>query len=457
MALISFIQLSEIENFKDLSPDFYKEDYMEKSKNIRKNNFRKLSQISYITDGEHGSPCWSENSGIKYITAEFIKENFIEKGNYKQITFDQDKRNARARLKENDILIYSVGAYAGLTCVAEPHLFPANIPRSVAIVRLNNTSEFLPEFISVFLNSNVGKFQSLRFRAGNSQPVLALEKFRQFEIPIVDMNFQLIIKELYQKAYKLRLQSQTLYQQANDLLEQELGLNSINFLKSKTYTANFSEVASTRRMNAEYFSPLIKDILSLAFLKEAKPLSSLFKVVRGISPSSYVENAIPVIKTKNIRLPEIDRDRISDCVKSVKDFTTVQENDLLLASMGVGSLGRMSFIHLLEKEYIVDGTIRILRKKNDAPANYEIPTLLFLSSKAGQELIYRGIVGSTGIISLPDDFLSKIPIPKFSDEFALKVSEMIKNSMVAKKQSKDLLAEAKKRVEQLIEEAATKN
>jgi len=195
MALINLINLSEIENFKDLSADFYKVDFMNRSKTIRSLSYRRLSQISYITDGEHGSPCWSEDSGIKYITAEYVKENFIENGNFKQITIDQDIRNARARLRENDILIYSVGAYAGLTCVAEPHLFPANIPRSVAMVRLNNTDEFLPEFISVFLNSNVGKFQSIRFRAGNSQPVLALEKFRQFEIPVIEYNFQKKIKK----------------------------------------------------------------------------------------------------------------------------------------------------------------------------------------------------------------------------------------------------------------------
>ena len=29
---------------------------------------------------ENGSPCWSTDSGIKYITAEFIKENFISNG-----------------------------------------------------------------------------------------------------------------------------------------------------------------------------------------------------------------------------------------------------------------------------------------------------------------------------------------------------------------------------------------
>ena len=106
-------------------------------------------------------------------------------------------------------------------------------------MRLNNTDEFYPEFISVFLNSRFGKFQSLRFRAGNSQPVLALEKIRQFEVPIVDISFQKEIAELYQKAYGNRKTSNNLYKEATTLLEKELCLDNITFEKPKSYTASF--------------------------------------------------------------------------------------------------------------------------------------------------------------------------------------------------------------------------
>ena len=114
----------------------------------------------------------------------------------------------------------------------------------------------------------------------------------------------------------------------------------------------------------------------------------------------------------------------------------------------------MSYIFSLDEDTVVDGTIRVLRRKSNTPINYEIPTLLFLSTKVGQELIYRGIVGSTGIISLPDDYLSKIPIPHFPEDLCLELTKLVKESMMAKRESKRLLEEAKTRVEQLIEEAA---
>lgn len=366
------------------------------------------------------------------------------------------KERKRGQVLKDDIIITSTGTGTlGRTSIWYKNYKAFNVPENSFLRGPINIDPYL---IAAYFNTDYGIHQLFQHQRGSSgQLHLYPVDIKRMLVPKCLFPFEHEIGNYLREAFKLEETSQNLFQEATNILEQELGLNDISFEKIRNFTASFSEIASTRRMNAEYFSPLIKDILNLPFLKEARPLSSLFKIVRGISPSSYIENAVPVIKTKNIRLPEIDRDRISDCVKSAKDFTTVQENDLLLASMGVGSLGRMSYIHLLEKEYIVDGTIRILRKKNDAPANYEIPTLLFLSSKAGQELIYRGIVGSTGIISLPDEFLNRIPVPKFSKELALKVSEMVKQSMVAKKQSKDLLTLAKNRVVEIIEEAATKN
>ena len=48
----------------------------------------------------------------------------------------------------------------------------------------------------------------------------------------------------------------------------------------------------------------------------------------------------------------------------------------------------------------------------------------------------------------------KITIPIIDMQFQLKIAEMLVNSNNAKKQSQKLLADAKARVEQLIEEAA---
>ena len=144
------IKINELENFKDLSSEYYLKDNILKTVYIRSKNYKLLQDLASITDGEHGSPDWDNSSNIKYITAENIKPNYILESNFNTISNKQHIKNTRSSLKENDVLIYSVGAYAGFAAKAEKHLFPANIPRSVAIARANKVS---PEYLSVFINS----------------------------------------------------------------------------------------------------------------------------------------------------------------------------------------------------------------------------------------------------------------------------------------------------------------
>ncbi len=61
------------------------------------------------------------------------------------------------------------------------------------------------------MNSKYGYYQTQRFRAGNSQPMLALEKIKQFRIPKLSISFQNEILKKYNLAYVIRLNSKTLY------------------------------------------------------------------------------------------------------------------------------------------------------------------------------------------------------------------------------------------------------
>ena len=291
MAKWNVVNLSTLENFKDFSSEYYKKEFLCYSNLIRRIGVVRAITVSFITDGEHGSPCWSSDSGINYITAEYIKENYILNGEYKQISLEQDRRNSRARLQNGDILIYSVGAYAGYAAVAEPHLFPANIPRSVAIIRLKKDCGLLPEYVSAFLNSKYGSFQTFRLRAGNSQPVLALDKIRQLEIPLLDQEQQNVIKDIYNLAYKKRMESRLSYKKAVSLLENKLHLNDLSLTKTKTFIAQFSDVIHSQRIDSGHYRNEFKvmfNFISNSF--ECKTIGDLTYInKRGLQPT-YTDN-----------------------------------------------------------------------------------------------------------------------------------------------------------------------
>lgn len=291
---------------------------------------------------------------------------------------------------------------------------------------------------------------------GNEHPRFSSETFGDIFIPNCILAHSNEISAYIAEAIEGQKQSQALYHQAETLLAKELQLDQLKLPNKKWYTANYCEVNKERRINAEYFSPDVYCILSQDFLKEAVTINDVFEIIRGYTPKCYYRSGVPVVKTKNVRTPNVDKKRISDYADSQEPLTQTKENDLILAAMGVGSLGRMSYVTDKETNCAIDGTLRILRKKDLSLNDIEIPTMLFLSTEVGQKLIYRGISGTTGIISLPDDYLGRIPIPVFEKSVRRKVTELVLNSIIAKNQSEQLLAQAKHRVEELIEQEANK-
>ena len=455
MAVWNTINLSSLENFKDFSSEYYQKDHIQKSELIRRIGTVKVGKIAYITDGEHGSPCWSDTSGIKYITAEFIKENYIEQGQFRQISEEQDRRNIRARLQSGDILIYSVGAYAGLAAVAEPHLFPANIPRSVAIIRINKKNELKSEYVATFLNSIFGKFQTLRLRAGNSQPVLALDKIKQLEIPIIEEKYQKEIQNYYQQAYKARILSQSLYHQAEELLAKELQLDQLKLSNKKWYTTRYCEVVGNGRCDGEYYQPKYKQLMEHLSKFKCKALGSLCDFNKGfeIGSSSYKDHGKLFMRVSNISENGI---HLGNSDKYLSDFDfhrlklfQIEKGDVLCTKDGTIA---MCYVIDEEIEGIFSSGIVKLSLNEEIPTEY---LAIVINSVFGKMQANRDCSGAL-ITHWKIGEMKKIQIPIIASTSMNTIADYVIQSKAAKRQSKQLLAQAKHRVEELIEQEANK-
>jgi type I restriction enzyme S subunit len=454
MAVWSKINVLDITKNKRIDSEFFHPKYIIAETTVTNNlNVSFLGKLGEFVIGPFGSAFhvnnYDRNSSYQYIRGKDVKPFKLQEDDNVYIPEKDYQRLSKYAVKEGDLIISVVGTLGNV----------AIVPKDVKGIFSCKSTIFRnisvdPFFLLTYLNSKIGRDCLLRRQRGAIQTGLNKEDLKTVPVPIFDSNIQVLCGNKVREALRLSQTSKSLFAEATNLLEEELHLNSIQFKKQNTFTVGLDEVISERRMNAEYFSPQIKEILSHPFLKNSKKLGEIFHIVRGLSPSQYYTSGIPVIKTKNIRVPEIDEDKISDFIQTKSNFVFIKENDLLLASMGVGSLGRISFISNLKKEFIIDGTLRILRRRSNTAINFVVPTMLFLTSKVGQELLYRGIVGSTGIISLPDDYLMKIPIPSFSTDLCKEITDLVMQSILAKMESKYLLAQAKTAVESLIENAA---
>lgn len=190
---------------------------------------------------------------------------------------------------------------------------------------------------------------------------------------------------------------------------------------------------------------------------ETTKIPNEFDVLKN-SGTNYAEGVsdVGVIKTKQLTNSGVNTDGIESyfthetCIENKS--TLVVNNDVVFASMGVGSLGKVSlFSYDGDKPFVTDSTLRIYRAKKHTHVLPEV-LCIFLQSAIGQELIYRYVVGSTGIINIYDDDIAKIPIPILDGEIQKDIAEKVQNSFALRRQSKQLLEYAKQAVEMAIEQ-----
>lgn len=447
-------------NYTDIRPDRFDAEYFQPLYRINLKELKstsgciQLGELFAVIDrGEKAE--YVASGTIPVLRSVNIRELSFNDQRQEFVSKEYFDKKAKGQVKKGDILITSTGTGTlGRTSIWYREDDAFNVPENSF---LRGPYEVNPYFVAAYLNTKYGVLQLFQNQRGSSgQLHLYPIDIKRVLIPEFLFAYQEEIGAYLTQAFELREQSQSLYRQAEELLSKELQLDKITLSAPKWYTAGYCEIVKDSRFDGEYFSPVVKNILSQSFLDSNYTIGKIFNIVRGSTPKSYQKEGIPVIKTRNVRTPDIDRKRINDY--SSAQYTTVltQEDDLVIAAMGVGSLGRLSYITAENSCCTIDGTLRIFRKKDDSIENIEIPTMLFLSSEIGQRLIYRGVVGSTGIISVTDDYLANIPIPLVEESLRKQLTELVKKSIQAQSDSMKLLTQAKNRIEELIEQKAGK-
>ena len=446
-----------------IDAEYYKTESLQAYDYVKKGNYKLLGQLAkegyrvvYENTKILKPEKVDEQRDVRFLQATNVSDDglWIEP---KEIGFVSGKdwvKYPKGRIKHGELLIEVKGQAEKVTIVQD--YMPMRTLVTGTLYKLTVDEKMVsPEYIFAYFSCKYGKILRDRTKVNTLISYVSKPELYNIPIPIFEESID-EITNVVKESYRLSAFSHTLYHQAETLLAQELQLDKLKLPNKKWYTADYCEVVNEKRMNAEFFSPDVYSILGQDFLKEGATINDVFEIIRGYTPKCYYQSGVPMVKTKNVRTPNIDKKRISDYADSQESLTLTKKNDLILAAMGVGSLGRMSYVTEEETNCAIDGTLRILRKKDLSMNDMEIPTMLFLSTEVGQKLIYRGISGTTGIISLPDDYLERIPIPVFEKSVRRKVTELVLNSIKAKNQSEQLLAQAKHRVEELIEQEANK-
>jgi type I restriction enzyme S subunit len=252
MAVWSVVKIGSLASGFRMDPEYYQPRYLKDSALIDGLSCKTIVAMAFVTDGIHGSPDEVEEGGVRYLSAKCVKDNDFALGAALHISDAQHATNPRTALRAEDVLITTVGTI-GNAAVVQNETVPANSDRHLGIIRLKTNAEVDSYYLATFLNSEYGRFQSLREATGNVQLNLFIEKIRVLRIPLLKCADR--VSKDTRRAYERRRDAAKAMAQAETLLVSSLGLDHIDLSPSRSYSRPFQDLMTGRRFGAEYYMP----------------------------------------------------------------------------------------------------------------------------------------------------------------------------------------------------------
>jgi type I restriction enzyme S subunit len=447
MAVWSAVNLSALATGLRLDPEYYQPRYLADSRRLDAAHSRRITSFAFVTDGIHGSPDEVEEGGVRYLSAKCVKDNTFALGDALQISQAQHAANPRTSLRENDVLITTVGTI-GNAAVVQRDILTANSDRHLGIIRINPDSGVDPYYLATVLNSEYGRFQSLREATGNVQLNLFIEKIKDLRIPMLACAGQ--VAGQTRAAYQKHRDAAKSIAAAEMKLTEALGLDGLDLTTQKFYSRRFSELQASNRFGAEYFMPCKKRVLDALSKLSHRTIADHAPAIREMWDPTRVFGGERV---RNFDLtdalePFLDDEtepQIADQIGSAKK--RFQAGDVVISRL---------------RSYLKE--IAVVRTSNTLPAvgssefivlrpqvgGLSAETLIvFLRCSLVQTVLKWSQDGSNHPRFTEEDLLA-IPIPDTLHRVQKKIDALVQESIERRREASQLLKEAKKTVEDMI-------
>ncbi|MBI5913113.1 restriction endonuclease subunit S [Candidatus Azambacteria bacterium] len=452
MPTYSIIKKSQLEGTKRLDAEYYQPEYLALQENLEKTkSIMPWGEIEgkFIT-GPFGSEFDTENyvqdGEYRYVRGKDVKDFFPTDGDNVYIPKKDYERLKKYSLLEGDILVSVVGT-PGIGAIVDSTLLPAIFSCKSTVYR---TTSINPFYFIAYLNSSYGRKLLERGVRGAVQTGLNINDLRDLPVFLPNVGIQEEIGDVVKNAKKTFDSSKSLYFQAENLLLEELGLKDFESESGLWSAVNLSEVQKANRIDAEYFDPKYQKILSLIRGNDGMALGELAAVKKGFEAGSeaYQEEGKLFIRVSSISKDGItDKDQKylkDELYDQLKKEYQPKVGEILLtkdASPGIA--------HVVKEpiEGIISGGVLRVRLKEDVEPEY---CALVINSIIGKLQVERDAGGSI-IAHWKPDQVKELQVPILPKPTQQKIDEFVRKSHEARRSAKLLLEQAKKKVEDLIE------
>jgi len=449
VSVVNFSITTRHRDFR-LDAEFYKPTYLKLDDELRKHRHELLGNlVKEIRCGPFGSTLLAETyleDGVIVIRPFNIKNFTIERDN---LVWIDEKDCVEKRLKfysAGDLFFSRVG---DVRCGVVPK-FDNKITISPNIIAVKSDKDKLnPYYAAIFFNTKFGFPQIERGLKVVAQPTIQTDLVSNLKIVLFSQPFQLLFESIFKIFFKLDGISNNLYNEAEHLLLSELGLPDWQPKHQLSFVKNFSDTQESERIDAEYFQPKYNEIVDA--VKNYKGGWGTLGDLVNIKDRNF--NPKDDVVYKYIELANIGSNgEITGSTEELgKELPTrarriVSAGDVIVSSIE-GSLPSVALITEEFNKALCSTGFYVINSKF-----YNSETLFCLTkSLVGQMQLKKGCNG-TMLTAINKDEISKIILPKISDQIQRKIKDKISLVYETRKKSKHLLEIAKRGVEMTIEQ-----
>ena len=467
MVTYSIIQKSQLEGAHRLDAEYYQPEYLNSEKIIERYGYKNLGDLLEVLTDYHANGSYEILKQNVQLSSEhnfalMIRSIDLETDNFdinvRYVSEKAYKFLKKTKIFGREILIDKIGNTGAVYLMPKLNK-PVTLGMNLFMLRLKE--EIDPEFLYVFLNSKLGKSLVSQRITGAVPTSIDKASVRSIKVPIVSKNFSNEVRQLVEKAIVLKESAKTFYSKAENLLLEESGLKNFDEKENPeaeqarygaglSSIVNLSEIKLAKRMDAEYFQGKYERLIENVKKQNGKLLGDLVFIKKGFEPGSeeYREEGKLFIRVSSLSKDGIiDKDQkylSDDLYQKLKNNFEPKIGEILLtkdATPGIAYLVKESI------EGIIAGGILRLKVKNDINSEY---LTLCINSIIGRMQAERDSGGSV-IAHWKPEQIKNILIPILPKQTQQKIADLVQKSHEARKKAKELLEEAKQKVEELME------
>ena len=451
MISYSIIQKSQLEGALRLDAEYYQPEYLSLNSKLKNQKSKFLADLAKnIICGPFGSAILQEDyraAGVPLIRVSDLNDWFVRDDDLVFIKESLSEKMKRYQVTDGDIVVSQRGTIAMFSRVT--NIFPKwNISANLISIKKSPQIDF--DYLLAFLNSFYGINQLYHKLSGQVQPKITTDDVRQILIFVPDIEKQREIAKFIQNSRHGQESSKSLYSQAENLLLTELGLSESKAWEDETlsYIVNLSEAKSAHRADAEYFQPKYDKLISKIKCKKEK-LGDLVSIKKGIEigAEQYQDAGKLFVRVSSLsRQGLIDKDQKylnEELYQKLKKDFEPKAGEILLTKDATPGIA-----HALKEqiEGIISGGILRLKLKEEIQPEY---LALVINSMIGKMQAERDAGGSI-IEHWKPEQIKNVLIPILPKPTQQKIADLVQKSHEARKQAKELLEEAKTKVEETI-------